>query len=381
MRRLIGCLLSLSLLAGGGPGRTQEVGAGYQPQDRDERGLWMLMDEQERQLRTSGFLVRDPALNDYVSRVFCRTVGEDECQGVRVYIVRTPYFNATMAPNGMIQIWTGLLLRVQNEAQLAAVLGHEYTHYKNRHSLKLFRNMRQNTGAASFLAVTGFGAPIALAILTSTFAYSRENEREADSGGLALIAKAGYDPAASPAIWEQVRQEQEATAAARNTRPRYQNGGLFASHPNSLERMKDLRAQASTLVVPGGVLNADTYRKALAPWWPQFFDDEIKLNDFGGSDFLLGQLAASGWTPALLFARGELYRSRGRPDDLERAAGFYRQAIAGQDGPVEAYRGLGLALLREGKQDEGRAALRIYLQKKPEAPDKAMMVMLAGGST
>ncbi len=371
-------LLAVLALAWGA--RAQDAGPGYQPTDKDERGLWMRFDEQESQLKTSGFVIRDPALNDYVRRVFCRTVGPDACKTFRIYIVRTPYFNSSMAPNGMLEVTTGLLLRVHNEAQLAAVLGHEYTHYKKKHSLRLFRSAKNNSTAESVLLLGGIaGGLAALAVFASTFEYSRDMEREADSGGLALMAAAGYDPTAAAAIWEQQRQEQETTAAARNMKPRYHDGGIFATHPNSLERMTALRAQAATLPTPGGVLDEAAYRQALASWWPQFFDDQLKLNDFGGGEFLLAQLASTGWTPELLYARGELYRTRGRPEDLDQAADFFRQAVQSPGAPAEAWRGLGLALLRRGDRSNGQAALKTYVQKRPDAPDRAMMVMLAGG--
>ena len=383
MKRWARHLLAASLLLSVAPARAGDavgpVGAGYQPQDKDERGLWMQMDEAERDVKTSEFVIRDPALNAYVRGVFCRTVGQEACKDTRLYIMRTPYFNATMAPNGMMQVWSGALLRVRDEAQLAAILGHEYTHYQNKHSVKNFRNLKQNTAAASLFLIVPFGGLASLAILASYYGYSQDQEREADSGGVALMAKAGYDPAAAAQIWEQERQEREATASARDTKPRYSKGGLYSDHPSSLERMNALRDQAAKLNVPGAVRNEAAYRAALSPWWPQFVDDQIKLNDFGGTDLLLGQLAAAGWTPNLLFARGELYRTRGRPDDLTQAAAYYRQAIAAPDAPVEAYRGLGLALLRGGDKALGRAALGAYLQKKPDAPDKAMMAMLAGG--
>ena len=50
-----------------------------------------------------------------------------------------PQFNAMMAPNGMMLVWSGLLLRVENEAQLAAILGHELGHYLERHSVEQLR--------------------------------------------------------------------------------------------------------------------------------------------------------------------------------------------------------------------------------------------------
>lgn len=125
-----------------------------QPHNLDERGLWMQMDEQERTLQTSNFVIRDAALNSYVHQVFCRLVGA-ECNTLRIYIIRTPYFNATTAPNGMIQLWSGLFLRARDEAQLAAVLAHEYVHYRDHHSLQLFREAKAKSGVATYFAMFG----------------------------------------------------------------------------------------------------------------------------------------------------------------------------------------------------------------------------------
>src|SRR5688500_173108 len=126
--------------------------AGYRPQGKLEEGLWFEMDEQERLLKQSKFLVTDPALNDYVRGVLCRTVGDERCKATRLYLVRTPYFNASMAPNGTTIVYTGLLLRMRDEAQLAAVLGHEFTHFEQRHTLRLFKDIRAKTDALSWLS-------------------------------------------------------------------------------------------------------------------------------------------------------------------------------------------------------------------------------------
>ncbi|PXA84483.1 peptidase M48 [Nostoc sp. 3335mG] len=357
-------------------------GLAYQPQDKMERGLWMQMDETERKLRTSSFVIRDKALNDYVRGVFCRTVGDANCAGVRIYIVRTAAFNANMAPNGMMQVWSGLFLRVRDEAQLAAVLGHEYTHYANRHSLQIFRQVEDSTAGAAFFGMFGlFGLPFMFGEVSSLFAFNRDMEREADAGSIGLMAKAGYDPMAASKIWEQLRAEQDATAVARNVASRKdKNGGMFATHPPTAERMatlKDLAAKQAVVGTP--VTNRAAYMAALAPFWAGFVDDQIKLNDFGGTDFLLTSLAAEGWTPQLYYARGELLRSRGRPEDLTAAIDAYRSATSGAGAVPEAWRGLGLALLRSGRQAEGQDALRQYMTARPDAADKPMMTMLAGG--
>ena len=68
----------------------------------------------------------------------------------------------------------------------------------------------------------------------SLFAYSREMEREADVASLPMLAKAGYDPCAASRIWAQMLAEEDATAAVRK-RKMPAEGGMFATHPTSIE--------------------------------------------------------------------------------------------------------------------------------------------------
>ncbi len=388
-RALITGLVAMQLIAAPAMSAAPPpIAPGYQPQDKDERGLWMQMDEAERDLKVSNFVIRDPELNAYVRRVLCKTAGEAECKEVRLYILRTPYFNAAMAPNGMMLVFSGLFLRTQNEAQLAAILGHEYTHYRNKHSLRNFRDIKAKADAIAWISLIPFaslavGLGVSLAqfgILGSIMGFSREMEREADAGSIPMLGAAGYDPTAASKVWEQLRVEADATAAARGKKSRKdKDGGMFASHPGSAERMATLKELSAKQSVSGmsGVFRNE-YRAALAPFWSDLVDDQIKLNDFGATDLLLGQLATEGWTSELLFARGELYRARGKPEDLTKAADFFRQSIAAGQAPAEAYRGLGLSLLRNGAQAEGQAALKNYLKLRPDAKDKSMMAMLAG---
>ena len=116
----------------------------------------------------------------------------------------------------------------------------------------------------------------------------------------------------------------------------------------------------------------------MAAWWPKLIDDQIKLNDFGATDFLLQQLAGKNWSAELLYARGELYRARGKPTDFAQAAIYYQQSINSAATLPESLRGLGLALIRDGKKEPGQRALRQYLVKRPDAADKAMIALMAG---
>lgn len=361
---------------------------GYQPQDALEKGLWYEMDEQERLLKQSKFLVTDPALNGYVKGVLCRTVGADRCQAARLYLIRTPYFNASMAPNGTMMVYTGLLLRMRDEAQLAAVLGHEFTHFEHRHTLQLFKDIRAKTDALSWLSfvpIPYVGMLSQIALIGGIYAFSRDMEREADAGSLVEMARAGYDPREASAIWEQLGNEADATAKVRGHKSQKdKNGGMFATHPKTSERMATLRAKAQAMALAApGTTRAAEYRSALKTWWPTLIDDQIKLQDFGGTEYLLSTLAGAdpaGWTADLLYARGELYRSRGQAGDFPAAIALYQQAIARGDALPETWRGLGLAQMRIGQTGEGRAALRQYLSKRPDASDALILASMAQGS-
>lgn len=394
-RVAVPCVAGLVSLAAISPAQNSEftlppyVGA-YQPQGVDERGLWMMQDESERLLRDSPIVITDPALNSYVRSVLCRTVGTDRCGGVRLYIMRVPRFNATMSPNGTMQIWSGLLLRVRNEAELGSVLGHEFAHFELRHSLEDYRRRRAASDFLAWTALIGAAAQrygggyssygdYRISVFGALAHYNRDQERLADVRGFAYIGQAGYRPSAAADVWRSVMNEADATAAGRARRStRYDNVAFFASHPTDLQRADYLSGLANRIPTQGDYDGRDAYRAAMAPWIPQFLDDQIKLNDFGGTEQLLARLSSDGWTAPLLYARGELYRARGNPRDLVQAAEFYQLALKDDPTMTAAFRGLGLSLLRSGSVEPGRAALRSYLSTNPQATDAAMLQSLIG---
>jgi beta-barrel assembly-enhancing protease len=353
----------------------------YKPNDKDERGLWMQMEQIEADVKKSNFLLRDPTLNAYLTNLCCKLAG-DFCPDVRVYVLRTPYFNASMYPNGMMQIWSGLLLRAQNEAQLAAVVGHEIGHYLRQHSLKRWREIRNKTSMYSFLSIplaiatAGLGNIAAeMALIGSLLANSREDEREADAFGLKLMDQAGLAPGQASRIWKQLIDERDATAKAQGKKKARAEPVFFATHPQSAERMFDLATAAANMARSGKAYEdgQDRYSSIVGPHRIGFFDDQLKLEDFGGTEFLLAQLAQGGWTAELLYFKGELFRQRNKANDLTTAADAYRAAIALPNTPRESYRGLGYTLLKSHETDGARASFKTYLELRPDAPDRAMI--------
>jgi beta-barrel assembly-enhancing protease len=359
-------------------------GRAYEPTSVDERGMWMQADEYERSLRDSPLVIRDEALNSYVRGVLCRTVGEDRCNSVRIYVLEIPAFNASMAPNGAMTVWSGLLLRVQNEAELGAVLGHEFAHFELRHTLNAFKRRRGATDVMAWASVLGAIANsntslLQWSVVGSVFQFDRAQEEGADLLGMKYLAASAYPSKAASNVWTNLMAEQDATAVGRKRKPKQRyTAGFFDSHPTELKRAAYLRAAANKLNDDGEVRTAG-HRLALAPYLPRFLSAQAKLNDFGGTEFLLNQLASSGgWTSDLLFAKGELYRLRGNPRDLASAAQFYGEAIAAGYTAPDARRNLGLALLRNGESTQGKAALEDYLRLSPDATDaKAISALLA----
>lgn len=352
--------------------------AAYTPTTVDERGLWQQADEAERAMRDSTAIIRDPALNAYVRGVLCRAVGADRCKAVRLYIARVPAFNAFMMPNGTMQIWSGLLLRVRDEAELASVLGHEFGHFEMRHGLAGYKRQRGVTDVLAWASLTPSTASLSTPLIGMHFVHQRGQETEADLLGMRFLKASGYRPAAAAAVWQQQLAESDESALARRRRitHRYASGFLD-THPTHPQRIDTLRAAAGAEADRGDDGRV-TFRQAMAPWRAQFLADQIKLNDFGGCEFLLAQLAGEAWTPDLLLARADLYRERGHPRDLVTAATLYQEAIdKGCEEPA-AWRGLGVALLRGGQGDPGRKALARYLERAPDAPDRAAMTMLIG---
>lgn len=351
--------------------------AGYQPSDAVEKGLWLEMDEAERQIRASKFLIDDPELNNYVKSVLCRTVGPAKCGAARIYLIRTPQFNAAMAPNGMMLVWSGLLLRARNEAELATVLGHEFAHFEEQHSLQSFRDIKAKSDAMTWLGFVPGSLLAQIGLMGSVFRFNREMEKQADMAALDYLGSSGYDPMAASQIWEQLRGEMEAQAKADKTMTQAEEGNdFFSSHPNTKDRMEYLRA-AARRKAPSSDSGEERYRKAIARWWPRLIEDQVKLNDFAATEYLLAGMARGNWTADLLYARAELHRARGKADDIKVAERFYRQSVAADAQLGESWKGLGLVLLRQGKAAEGRRMLRHYLAIAPEASDSAMIGLMA----
>lgn len=332
----------------------------------DEGGLWATMAREEQRVRRSPFLIRDDTLHDYLKAILCRLAGP-HCPDVRVYPVRSPYFNANMAPNGMMQIWSGLLLRMDNEAQLAAVVGHEVGHFLQRHALERLRDAKSKSAASVVLAPFGLvGLVGQLALIASVYSYSRDQEREADTISVRLMAEAGYDSSQASVVWGNLLAEVMAGPNADASK----SSVLFATHPASEERRDTLRSLGKA----EGDRAEQAYRDRMAAWQMPFLEDELKRGQYAETVALLDRkLAAEPARGDFLYARAEAKRLRGQDKDLDQAYSDLAAAAAMANAPPQTHRSLGLILRSRADRAGAAASFKRYLEAAPDAPDAGII--------
>lgn len=148
--------------------------------------------------------------------------------------------NAFALPGGKIGVNTGLLRAAQNQHQLAAVIGHEIAHVTARHSAARVSNqLATQVGVSAVAAGTGMDPKLIGmgADLLLTLPYSRGDESEADIVGLDYMARAGFDPRQSIALWNNMAKEGGARSAE-----------FLSTHPAPQTRIRDLEQRMPAAV-------------------------------------------------------------------------------------------------------------------------------------
>ena len=336
--------------------------------DTDEGGLWSLMDREEARMRRSPLAIRDPDLGRYLSDVTCR-LSEGHCPDIRVHVVRMPLFNAAMAPNGMMLVWSGLLLRVENEAQLAAILGHELGHYLERHQVEQLRTAKDRAVLAQLVSLLGGigGAIGQIGILASLFAFSREHETRADRLGMRLMQQAGYDGRQAAQVWDNLLGELKITGGPDVG----QRSAMFATHPPAGNRRDELLKLAGER---GGQVFSAEYQKVVAPLRFGWLQDEIQRGQYEESLVLFERMLKTRPDDVeVRYARGEVYRLRDEPQDPVKAFDDLQQATRALKAPRVAFRSVGLLQRRRADRDGAVQAFEKYLVLAPDAPDAPMI--------
>ncbi|MBM3622726.1 MAG: peptidase M48 [Alphaproteobacteria bacterium] len=235
---------------------------------------------------------RAPAPNAaavYVQGVLDRLARtSEERRAWSIAILDIPDVNAFAFPDGRVFVTRGLLALLDNEAQLAAVVGHEMGHVTARHAEQR-RALRQRNAEVAVQVGRATGDPrlvreiAALGVLDER-AYSRDQEFEADRIGIAMIGRAGYDVDAAIAVLSRLREHSqlEARLASRSSDKADPAANMLSTHPRTIDRVKaarDLVASAKG----GGAVNRDRHLDAIDG---MLFGDEPRQGYARGRDFL-----------------------------------------------------------------------------------------------
>jgi len=318
----------------------------------------------EREIEAAGVLYDDPATDAYLQSIVERLFPENH-EKLRIRAVRDIEFNAFAVATGNLYVNTGALLRMRNEAELAAVLGHEGAHVLEEHTYRELRNSKVVGAVGSVFGVAlmaGTGVDLgigALARYSSMAGFSRGYEREADEVGFQRAARAGYDAAAGVPVFGRLARELEA-------RHIEQGPYFFASHPQLVERETNYRQLAEN-ATPGEFRETE-YLAATRAARLSALEMILERRD---AMLLLLVLeegnAATELSPLGTFALGEGYRLRRFPGDESRSVEQYLKCREAHPDFAPAWGALGRHYARTGETALAIEHLTRFLELAPDA--------------
>ena len=409
--RSVAWLVIVSVLSSSCASRTvKPIGAEkpFQP-EADEVRLWTQAEKEEEQLQKKTKSFDDPLLEEYLGKIGDKLVSDDVREaggpGFKFGVLRDPTLNAFAMPNGRIYVHTGLLARLDNEAQLAMIVGHEMTHVTNRHALSFTRDA-QNTPipftvmaiaasigvavAAGSSAKSGdevgaavlsqtanvlLGLGLQLAAIAAINGYGRDLEREADAGGMANLVRAGYDPKEAPKVFELLRKESKDRGSLETF--------FFGNHPRLTERVEDTNQliksrYAVAAVAPDTVANTEEFGLRMRTVVRENARLDIQAGRFTLAAAQLDRvLALTPKDPVAQLYYGDLYRLQSqrtrdvadKADKATKALERYERSAELDPTYPDPFRQLGFLYYQQKENLRAKEAFQKYLALKPDASD------------
>lgn len=346
----------------------------------DEKRLWQRSEDEQKVLTQSGLIYRDDPLDDYLNQVARKLQPPEILEHIpfRIVVIKSPYLNAFAFPNGVIYIHTGILARLDNEAQLAALLGHEMTHCTHRHALKTLRHFK---GKSDFLAgvqgsliqFSGIGKLAnqlgSLGSKAAVSGYRRDLETEADLVGLQLMAKAGYDPNEALRLFEHLKRELE--------EENMQEPFFFGCHPRLQERVENCENFLKTRyrkdeagIKNTGVFSTKLHKVILDNAWLDLKAGRFHSAQRGAEKYLKIESNDAG----VYYLLGEVFRQRAKADDMRKAKAYYEKAISLDPFYPEPHKAIGLIYYKDGEKTLAKKSFGQCLSLSPHRTDKAYIV-------
>jgi predicted Zn-dependent protease len=259
-------LLGATLTANGGEqlGSIGKIGGAVQKanevrdiqvSEAEEQQLGVAVSEK---IRTRYGVVQDAAVHRYVALVGGSLAAASTRPALpwTFIVLDTDGVNAFAAPGGYIHITRGALALIQDEAELAGVLGHEIIHVTEKHTIKSMQKSKAvQMGASETLSSS---SALLERAVTATYdnivekGFGREEENDSDEKGLALANGIGYAPGGLGAFLTRLKDRNKDAKEKR---------GLFASHPEMQSRLDNLKKEIAAKKMASTATLADRYKK------------------------------------------------------------------------------------------------------------------------
>lgn len=362
-----------------------------------EQELFEESDVFRRKMEEYGQIKHNGSTVDYVREIGNKLLSDEIHADItfNFYVTRDPIPNAYALPNGDIYVTTGLLSRYNTERQLAFVLAHEIAHVLERHSLESSKANQHKQiaaiiGEAALIATTGLNMGLAqLAAAASMVSHSRDNEAEADTKALEIIAKHNYNLNDIPSFFTPLKLSKKQT-------PPSAFKTIWSTHPDHSARIASLEEKIASNNIPtntSGIIGKAKYSKIRQA----SVEESIKLliqNQWYelAQDLIDEEKGVNPNLAMLEYYRGEAQRKSAenpkaaakehaflydkkltdtlkeefedkKEDMLDQALRSYKKSTKNNPSYAKAYRGLGLTYYAQGRNRLAAFNLKRYLQK------------------
>jgi predicted Zn-dependent protease len=202
-----------------------------------------------QEVERSSKLIDDPIVTEYVNRVGQNLVRNSDAKvPFTIKVIDSDEVNAFALPGGFFYVNSGLILRAQEESELAGVMAHEIAHVAARHGTKQATKgelvqlasipamIFVPYGWAGYAAFQGANFLIPMTFLK----FSRDAEKEADYLGLQYMYKAGYDPNSYVTFFERIQADEKRRPGT--------IGKAFATHPPTQDRIENTQKEIARIL-------------------------------------------------------------------------------------------------------------------------------------
>jgi predicted Zn-dependent protease len=360
---------------------------------------------------THSLLYRDEEILSLVRRVGheIRPQPTDDYIEYEFFVLRDPSPNAFALPNGHVYVHTGMLARLHDEDELAALLAHEINHVAGHHGILDHRAAKSTAIAGMVLGgLSAWGGVIALGLQTSVLGFSRELEQEADNRASEVLEASRYDPHALPQLLDILGHDYEGLD------PRVPT--IWSTHPEIQARAETSRALVADM--PHRERRVEPFESAVLGLRTMTIQDYIQddypltalalaesLVERHPGDARLLQLVGDAWQgmgaqrrlDATALTNKEKKQNRkdhakktreqrlaealateeGRAayaENLAHAKETYERVLATDPTLAAAYRGLGEVYAQQNLDREAAQAYLTYVRSAPDASDRPVIV-------